>query len=353
MLAKSPVESAPKSRFEIRGAMPGDEEALLVLARELNTVNLPNDRSHIERLLAHTEKSFSGELAPKLRKYVFLLWDRERGRAAGTSMVVSQLGRRGAPYIYFDVMTEERYAASVDKHFHHELLRIGFSYDGPTEIGGLVVAPEYRKAPERLGLLISYVRFLFIATRRELFRDELLAELLPPLEPDGTSHLWEAIGRRFTDMSYPEADLLSSENKDFIRDLFPRDSIYVTLLSDAARALVGQVGAQTKGVEKMLRRVGFKYADRVDPFDGGPHFTAPTDEVTLVRETRTCTVGDPMEGTAGLRCLLGCDVEGPPYFRALQTCAITSDDGVVHALPSTIADLGLAPGASVYCLPLP
>src|SRR5262245_36638891 len=294
--------------------MPGDEEALLVLARELNTVNLTNDRSHIERLLAHAEKSFTGEFTPKLRKYVFLLWDRERGRAAGTSMIVAQLGRRGAPYIYFDVMSEEKYAASVDKHFHHELLRIGFSYDGPTEIGGLVVAPEYRKAPERLGLLISYVRFLFIATRRPLFRDELLAELLPPLEPDGTSHLWEAIGRRFTDMSYPEADLLSSENKDFIRDLFPRDSIYVTLLSDTARALVGQVGAQTKGVEKMLRRVGFKYCDRVDPFDGGPHFTARADDVTLVAGTKAGILGSPLtSASSGHRCLVGRDVSGPPY----------------------------------------
>jgi arginine N-succinyltransferase len=341
------------TRFEIRGAVPGDEEALLHLARELNTVNLPNDRPHIERLLAHAEKSFSGDIAPKLRKYVFLLWDRERGRAAGTSMIVAQLGRRGAPYIYFDVMSEERYAATVDKHFYHQLLRIGFSYDGPTEIGGLVVAPEYRKAPERLGLLISYVRFLFIATRRQLFRDEVLAELLPPLEPDGTSHLWEAVGRRFTDMSYPEADLLSSENKDFIRDLFPRDSIYVTLLSDTARALIGQVGAQTKGVEKMLRRVGFKYADRVDPFDGGPHFTAPTEEITLVRATRTCKVGDTLEDGGGVRCLLGRDLERPPYFRALEGRAVVSDDDVLRTRAETLAELELTPGDAVHCLPLP
>lgn len=340
-------------RFEIRGATPGDEEALLVLARELNTVNLPNDRPHIERLLVQAQKSFAGEVAPKLRKYVFLLWDHARQRAAGSSMIVAQLGRRGAPYIYFDVMDEERYAASVDKHFHHTLLRIGFSYDGPTEIGGLVVAPEYRKAPERLGLLISYVRFLFIATRRQLFRDELLAELLPPLEPDGTSHLWEAVGRRFTDMSYPEADLLSSENKDFIRDLFPRDSIYVTLLSEDARALIGQVGAQTKGVEKMLRRVGFKYADRVDPFDGGPHFTAPTDDVTLVRGATAGVLGEPLDPGTGFRCLLGRDVEGPPYFRAVESRAVVGDDGVVCALGVSTGHLGLAPGDKVYYLPLP
>lgn len=340
------------SRYEIRGAVPADEEALLDLARELNTVNLPNDRPHIQRLLLDNQRSFSGEVAPKLRKYVFILWDRETGRAAGTSMIIAQLGRRGAPYIYFDVQKEEKYAASVDKHFHHELLRIGFSYDGPTEIGGLVVAPAYRKAPERLGLLISYVRFLFIATHRKLFRDELLAELLPPLEPDGTSHLWEAVGRRFTDMSYAEADLLSSENKDFIRDLFPRDPIYVTLLNPEARALIGRVGAQTKGVEKMLRRVGFKYVNRVDPFDGGPHFAAPTDDVTLVQGTRTLPLGGPLESSArAARCLVARNLDAPPFFRAIPTRASFEEDFVRLPEESSML-LGLTLGDTVHCLPL-
>jgi arginine N-succinyltransferase len=347
------------SRYEIRGASLEDEEALLSLARELNTVNLPNDRPHIRRLLEHNQKSFSGEASPKLRKFVFILWDGETGRAAGTSMIVAQLGRRGAPYIYFDVQSEEKYAASVDKHFHHRLLRIGFSYDGPTEIGGLVVAPDYRKAPERLGLLISYVRFLFIAIRRKQFRDELLAELLPPLEPDGRSYLWEAVGRRFTDMSYPEADLLSSENKDFIRDLFPRDPIYVNLLSAEAQAVIGQVGAQTKGVEKMLRRIGFKYMNRVDPFDGGPHFTAPTDEVTLVKSTRTCVVDGTLPAGEGVRCLVGKDLEASPYFRAVLARAKIADgrgDGETGRLElgeTDAARLGLNPGDRAHCLPLP
>jgi len=342
----------PVSRYEIRGAGPEDGDAVLALARELNTVNLPNDRPHIERLLAHAEKSFRGEIAPKLRKYVFLLWDSERGAAAGTSMIVAQLGRRGAPYIYFDVLEEEKYAASVDKHFHHALLRIGFSYDGPTEIGGLVVAPEYRKAPERLGQLISCVRFLFIAAHRELFKGELLAELLPPLEKDGTSHLWEAVGRRFTDMSYAEADLLSSENKDFIRDLFPRDSIYVTLLAQDAQAVLGQVGAQTKGVEKLLRRIGFRYAERVDPFDGGPHFVAQTDQVTLVQKTKTCPVGAPAPRAGSDRYLVARDLPVAPYFKAVEARVVMHRDGTVGLPAETAAALGAAEGDGVHLLPL-
>src|SRR5678815_5466328 len=51
--------------------------------------------------------------------------------------------------------------------------------------------------------------------------------------------------------------------------------------------LIGQVGPETKAVEKVLREIGFSYAHRIDPFDGGPHFHARTDDITLVRATRT------------------------------------------------------------------
>ena len=125
---------------------------------------------------------------------------------------------------------------------------------------------------------------------------------MPPLEPDGTSLLWEALGRKFTGLSYQEADRLSQDNKEFIRALFPQDPIYASLLPRRVQELIGQVGPDTKGVEKMLREVGFSYADRIDPFDGGPHFHARTDEISLVRQARTARVvaeGAPAGGTGG------------------------------------------------------
>ena len=338
-------------RHEIRGALESDEDALCELARHLNSVNLPNDRDHVRRLLEHSEKSFRGELPERRRKFVFLICDRTTGEALGTSTIISQLGRRDAPYIYLDVIDEEKYSSTVDRHFHHTVLRIGFSYDGPTELGGLVVAPAYRGAAERLGQLISYVRFLYIAEHRALFRDQLLAELLPPLEPDGTSHLWEAFGRRFTGMSYAEADLLSSENKSFIRDLFPSGNVYASLLSPEARSVIGKVGAQTKGVEKMLRRIGFRYAKRIDPFDGGPHFIAPLEEISLIRdaERRHLSVGTPT-GPAP-RSLVGRSLAEAPFFRAVAVPAATSTDAVTIA-PEAAAALGAKDGDELGVLVL-
>jgi arginine N-succinyltransferase len=186
---------------------------------------------------------------------------------------------------------------------------------------------------------------------RSLFQNEILAELLPPLEPDGTSHLWEAFGRRFTGMSYAEADLLSSENKSFVRDLFPSGNVYASLLSEEARSVIGKVGAQTRGVEKMLRRIGFRYAKRIDPFDGGPHFVAETDEIALVRDSvrRRLAEGSPKEPHG--RALLARDVPSAPYFRALSAPATVLDDDVIVA-PHAAERLGVATGEDLWVLPL-
>ncbi len=342
--------------YEIRGVVPEDEEQLHRVAHHLNSVNLPDDRDEIRQILEQAQKSFTGAIKdPKRREFVFALVARGDGgksRVIGTSMIIAQLGRRDAPYIYLDVTDEERYSATLDRHFKHTALSMGYSYNGPTEIGGLILLPEYRKVPERLGLFISYVRFLFIKMHRELFRDELLAELLPPLEADGTSHLWDALGRHFTDLTYAEADRLSKKNKEFIRGLFPEGTIYATLLPKNAQEVIGKVGSQTRGVEKMLRRIGFRYAERVDPFDGGPHFTAATDEVTLVQRTHKVKVKGlapaAQLGRAG-RAMVAVDLPEPPYFRAVWSAWREAD----CTIDDEAADhLGIAPGAEVWVLPL-
>jgi arginine N-succinyltransferase len=341
--------------YEIRGASEADEDQLLEVAHHLNTVNLPADRDEIRGILDLSQRSFSGAIKdPRRREHVFVLVDLDANRIVGTSMIIGQLGRRDAPYVYVDVFEEERYSATLDRHFRHVVLKIGYSYNGPTEIGGLIVNPVYRSKPERLGLLVSYVRFLYIAMHRDWFRDELLAELLPPLEPDGTSHLWNAFGRKFTEMTYAEADRLSKKNKEFVKGLFPEGPIYASLLPENAQSVIGKVGAQTRGVEKLLTRIGFRYAWRVDPFDGGPHFTAPTDEVSLVRASHAARVarriadGEPCK----TRALVAVERPEPPFFHAVPAPWRRDESGDVEVGARAFDRLGLQQNDSVWILPL-
>jgi arginine N-succinyltransferase len=209
--------------FIIRDIAPEDLGDFQKAAVHLDSVNLPDDREALAAIIERSRRSFAAvaagasEPAAKDRCFVFVAADRDSGEVVGTSMIFPQHGSRKAPHVYFDVLEEERYSDTLDRHFVHRVLRIGYNYKGLTEIGGLVVRPEFRRHPDRFGRLLMSVRFLYIARHRTAFRDEVLSELMPPLEPDRTSLLWESLGRRFTGLSYQEADRLSQDNKEFIR----------------------------------------------------------------------------------------------------------------------------------------
>src|SRR5690606_20936127 len=172
----------------------------------------------------------------------------------GASMIIGQLGTRRAPYVFFEQAIEERYSRVLERHFRHETLLIRYVYDGPTELGGLVVHPAARSA--HLGRQIAFARFAVIARSPGSFQSECVAELLPPRRPDGGSDFWDAVGRRFTGLDYHEADRLSRVEKEFIRELFPEATLYLSLLSPDARGPVGRVGRETEPARAMLESIG-------------------------------------------------------------------------------------------------
>jgi arginine N-succinyltransferase len=345
--------------FVLRDVCPDDLDDLHAAARHLDSVNLPDDGQRLRQLIDVSVQSFAGDIEVAARRFVFVLVDEGTtpARVVGASMIFAQHGSRREPHVFFDVIEEERYSETLDKHFVHQLLRIGYNYKGLTEIGGLVLLPAYRHHPEQLGRSLSYVRFLYIALHRQLFCGEVVSELMPPLESDGTSLLWESLGGKFTGLTYQEADRLSHQNKEFIRALFPQDPLYVTLLPSHVQQLVGQVGPETKGVEKMLREIGFEYSRRIDPFDGGPHFHAVTDEIALVGATaraRVAELGDePMGPAPGRAHLIARESATRPFFVALKVVAPPPDNDGRLALPRGVREaLGVVPGDEVAILPI-
>jgi arginine N-succinyltransferase len=232
-------------------------------------------------------RSFSGEIRDPLeRHYVFVAEDVRTGRIVGTSMVIAQHGTRESPCTFFDVSEREHYSSTLDRHFRHPVLSIGYHFDGPTEIGGLVVDPAGRGTAAKPGKQLAFVRFLYMAIHPDRFREKVLAELMPPLSADGRSAFWEAFGRRFTDLDYQTADKKSRENKEFIQQLFPPVDVYATLFPERVRRMLGTVAPQTEPVRHLLEAIGFSYVNRIDPFDGGPHYEAKLADVTLVRAYR-------------------------------------------------------------------
>ena len=313
--------------YVIRDVQKSDLPALKKLAEELDTVNLPNDERQLSAAVDHSTRSFDGRIRdPFKREYLFVLEDAKSGRAIGTSLIIAQHGTRDAPHIFLDVYEKEHYSQTVDKHLKHRVLQIGYNFDGPTEIGGLVVAPQFRRQ-NKPGKQLSYVRFLYISMHRKRFRERILVELLPRLESDGHSSLWEALGRKFTNLTYREADRLSRENKEFIQQLFPPGEIYATLFSQKIQDQIGEVGPETQGAKSMLTKIGFRYDERIDPFDGGPHYSAATGAIEPVVNYRRARLdeevlpddAEPSPGEVEDR-LVGVErTHSRNHFRAVRT----------------------------------
>jgi arginine N-succinyltransferase len=336
----------------LRDVAKSDLAGLKRLAAVLNSVNLPNNEEVLEGLIDQSVKSFSGRITdPFEREYLFVLEDLRNDAIIGTSMIIAQHGTREAPHIYFQVTEAEHYSASLDKHFRHKVLSIGYNYDGPTEVGGLVVDPPYRSGPDKPGKQLSYVRFLFMAMHRPDFRERVLAELLPPLLPDGRSLLWEACGRKFTGLTYWEADKLSRQNKEFIKELFPASDIYASLFPQKAQRAIGEVGPNTRGVQRMLERIGFKYSNHIDPFDGGPHYEADLADVSLVRHFRTATVAKaPLEVEAEEFIVGVGRATGANRFRAVRSAVRFDDQQAL--LPKAVREqLKVKPGERIAVVP--
>lgn len=336
----------------LRDVQRTDLPALRALARVLNSVNLPADDAALAAIVDRSARSFSGRIADPLRRsYVFVLEDPRRRRVVGTSMLIAQHGTRESPCTFFDVAEREHYSSTLDRHFRHRVLQLGYHFDGPTEIGGLVVAPAARRSPARPGKQLSWVRLLYLAMHPERFRDTVLAELMPPLSPDGKSAFWECCGRRFTGLDYQEADKRSRENKEFIQQLFPTADLYATLFPPRVQRLLGSVGRGTEPARRLLERAGFRYVHRIDPFDGGPHWEAKVAELAPVRAFRRARVSGRDPGRADGERLVAVERPGRrPAFRAVRTPARLDGDEVLLP-PEARRLLGARAGDRVAFVP--
>lgn len=311
--------------FQLRAAQLDDLEDLYQLSQLVVFINLPPDKNIIERKIQSSLKSFiSPSKVMAENYYLFVLEDLQSQKVVGASMIHAQHGTEDEPHFFLTVGQENKFSSTINTGFIHGTLKLGLDHDGPTEIGGLILSPDYRKNDLKLGKQLSYIRFLFMAIHPERFKSHVHSELMPPFDRDGRSPLWEAIGRRFMNMEYHDADILSRSNKEFILSLFPSDTIYETLLPIDARNAIGKVGHDTLPVKKMLESIGFHYTNEVDPFDGGPHYRAELKEIKPVKECFSCTLekGDPSGGDHFLIKLSGPE---EPLFRAI--CAPAKKDG--------------------------
>lgn len=268
----------------LRSVKDSDVDGLFELSKLVQFLNLPNDLKLIKQKVTASVNSFKNpSREPSENHFIFILEDLSKKKIIGVSMIHGQHGTFDKPHFFLEIDEEKTFSETLKKRISHQTLKLKVETDGPTEIGGLVVHPDYRKHEEKLGKQLSFIRFLFMGAFPEYFKSIIHSELMPPFDKDGKAPLWEAIGRKFFKMDYLEADKLSLTNKEFILNLFPSGIIYTSLLPEDAQKAIGEVGPDTLPVKKMLTSIGFEFAGEIDPFDGGPHYRAKLKDITIIK----------------------------------------------------------------------
>ena len=283
--------------FLVRPARADDFNAVYRMAKLTGGgfTNLPADRGTLTAKLERSEASFKrkgdeqgGDL------YMFVLEDPKKKQIRGTCQVFGQVGVV-QPFYSYHVSTLTQTSAELAKTFRNQRLSLTTDLEGSSEVGGLFLHPEMRAGG--WGSLLARSRYLFMKLHRARFGERTLAELRGVMDEAGHAPFWDALAGKFFGMSFPEADEFNAvHGTRFIADLMPRSPVYLALLTDEAKAVIGQPHPSGRAALRMLEHEGFVFDRYIDIFDGGPTVTARTDDIRTIREAQADKVTVIAEG---------------------------------------------------------
>lgn len=292
----------PQPNLTVRVAREDDVDGLYEMVRDAGAglTNLPPDRDALAERLTTSIAEIDAKDPGAARPMMLIL--EADGRVAGTGMVVSRVGSEW-PFYSYKINRLSQRSRDLAKTVTCKVLNLVNDFEGYAEVGGLFVDRSLRGV--RAGRLIARSRYLFIAEHRHWFGECIVAELRGQQAEDGSSPFWEAVGRRFYDMDFAEADRENSlHGNQFIADLGPKHPIYVNLLPEEAQACIGEPHADGRQAYDLLTEEGFRDEDYVDIFDGGPTIYAQIDELKAVRDAQVSRVarvgGESLSGADSL-----------------------------------------------------
>jgi arginine N-succinyltransferase len=279
--------------FRVRPATGEDFRAIYQMAKLTGGgfTNLPADRDTLVAKLERSDQSFAREGDRQAGDlYVFVLDDPKAGVIRGTCQVFGQVGVI-QPFYSYHLSTLTQSSPELGKNFSNQTLTLTTDLEGSSEVGGLFLHPQLRAGG--WGSLLARSRYLFMKLHRARFGDRTLAELRGVMDEVGNAPFWDALAGRFFGMTFPEADEFNAvHGTRFIADLMPKTPIYVDLLADSAKAVMGQPHPSGRAALRMLEAEGFTFDRYIDIFDGGPTVTAATDQIRTIREAYSETIAE-------------------------------------------------------------
>ena len=289
----------------IRPVRHADVAAIEALAHEAGhgMSNLPADHDELASRIRICRESLDRAVdEPSEEFYLLVLEDSTTGSIAGTSGIMCGVGR-SRPFYSYKIIKRVHTSRAIGRSDTARLLQIVNEYQGVTEIGALYLTPGERRNGH--SKLLSRSRYLFIAEHPERFTDPVMAEMRGVIDETGRSVFWDNLGRCFLHMDFSRADYLHYRgNFQIIVDLLPEYPVYVRLLPEKARAVIGLTHPETTPALKLLQREGFRFEGCINVFDGGPQLHVPKELIRTVRESEAGFTARIVDRCQGSPCLI-------------------------------------------------
>lgn len=342
MFVVRPIETAD---------IPALEELAAAVTPGVHT--LPKTRLGIERAVERSIASFAARVdIPSEESYFFVLQSMHDQFIIGTAAIAATAGSIGTFFAFRNDVIQQ---VSRDLNISHNVHALTLCSD---LTGYSQLSSFYVRDRKKFGLqsaLLSRSRLLFAASAQHRFGEKFFASLSGMMDTKARSPFWEALGRKFFQMDFLEAERLieGARNRTLIVELMPHYPVYVPLLPGEAQAAMGQVHAEAELPFQILSYEGFEPDEYIDIFDGGPILQASKHALRSFSSSflRRVVSGPVADVAARAEYLISNGRQAGFRTVMLECAELESSDSVV--LPSeAMRCLDVLSGDTVLCVRL-
>ncbi len=275
----------------IRPVKHDDLTALLRMSVEVGTgmTSMPNDIGTWENRINNSIKTFSSkENLNEEGVYFMVAEDSQTGEVVGTTAIYVGVGSE-TPFYSYRRSLLVKYSKELGKTIETPVLNLVNDFTRAAEIGSLFLSTSHRHS--NYGQFLSRSRYLMLDDFPERFSSDVIAEMRGYQSEDGQSPFWQALGKKFFNLPFENADYISAtKGSQFIQDLMPKYPVYIGLLPKDAQTCVGKPHKVSAKAMHMLEKEGFRYDGYLDVFDGGPTVHCRREQIQSVRDAKNYTV---------------------------------------------------------------
>jgi arginine N-succinyltransferase len=338
----------------IRPVVYSDIDKLYKLAEKVGPgmTTFPADKDTLLNKIKASEQAFCATTTKKnVNSFLMVLEDTKTKDLIGTSAIYSNIGKN-APFYSFKILSRDKHSYGLKSKVSSKTLHLVNEYTGDTEVGTLILDPDYRGGG--YGKLLAKCRYLLIAQFQSLFGTRVVAELRGWSDENAISPFWEHVGKHFFQgMNYDHADFLSATtDNQFIADLMPEYPIYIDLLPQEAQSVIGNPHKVGEPALNMLFKEGFRYENFVDIFDAGPTVHAYVENIKTIMDSHEkilSHISDHHEESDTSYLVCNTSLEN---FRVIQTKVSILENNEV-SITQSVADVLLAvEGEKIRIYPL-